>query len=138
MPLVWAHAEYVKLLRSIGDQKVFDQLPPVAERYLGNRGRKDLEIWKFHRRVGVMAAGKTLRVQVPGPFVLRWSLDGGATVSEATAIESGLGISFVDIKTPADQAVPVQFSFYWSDSGQQDSSSHEVRMRAEKAVRASR
>jgi glucoamylase len=135
MPLVWAHAEYVKLLRSIRDQKVFDQLPLVAERYLGNRGRKDLEIWKFHRRVGTMAAGKTLRVQAPGQFLLRWSLDGGATANESTAIESGLGINFVDIKTRADQTVPVQFSFCWSDSGQQDSSSHEVRMvKAEKAA----
>jgi glucoamylase len=136
MPLVWAHAEYVKLLRSIRDQKVFDQLPLVAERYLGKRGRKDLEIWKFHRRVGVMAPGRTLRVQAPGPFVLRWSLDGGATLNDSTAIESGLGITYVDIPTPADQTAPVQFSFYWSDSGQQDSSSHEVKIRAEKAVSA--
>ena len=34
MPLMWAHAEYVKLLRSAADGKVFDQIPEVAERYL--------------------------------------------------------------------------------------------------------
>ena len=83
-----------------------------------------------------MAPGKTLRIQAPGPFVLRWSLDGGATVKESTAIESGLGITYVDIPTSTDQTAPVQFSFYWSDSGQQDSSSHEVKIRAEKAVSA--
>jgi glucoamylase len=30
MPLMWAHAEYVKLLRSAADGKVFDQVPEVA------------------------------------------------------------------------------------------------------------
>ncbi len=33
MPLVWAHAEYVKLLRSVTDGKVFDRISAVAERY---------------------------------------------------------------------------------------------------------
>ena len=31
MPLMWAHAEYVKLLRSVTDGHVFDLLPIVAE-----------------------------------------------------------------------------------------------------------
>jgi glucoamylase len=32
-PLCWAHAEYIKLLRSIRDGQVFDVIPPVAARY---------------------------------------------------------------------------------------------------------
>ncbi|HEX8233642.1 MAG TPA: glucan 1,4-alpha-glucosidase [Caulobacteraceae bacterium] len=32
-PLAWTHAEYVKLLRSIADLRVWDQYPVVAERY---------------------------------------------------------------------------------------------------------
>ena len=50
-PLVWAHAEYVKLLRPARDGRVFDCIPAVAERYLEGGGRKDLEIWKFSRQV---------------------------------------------------------------------------------------
>ncbi|HEY4257922.1 MAG TPA: glycoside hydrolase family 15 protein [Candidatus Udaeobacter sp.] len=34
MPLVWAHAEYIKLSRSIRDGKVFDLPPATARRYL--------------------------------------------------------------------------------------------------------
>ena len=50
MPLMWAHAEYVKLLRSFKDGKVLDLIPEVAERYLENRSRcKSLEVWKFNR-----------------------------------------------------------------------------------------
>ncbi|MEO5573118.1 MAG: hypothetical protein ABIR48_01325 [Gammaproteobacteria bacterium] len=44
MPLMWAHAEYVKLLRTVADDQVFDCIPIVAERYQKKRGRKDLEI----------------------------------------------------------------------------------------------
>ena len=32
-PLVWAHAEYLKLLRSVADNKIFDTLSVVEERY---------------------------------------------------------------------------------------------------------
>ena len=33
IPLMWAHADFVKMMRSIIDKKVFDLLDPVAERY---------------------------------------------------------------------------------------------------------
>ena len=47
IPLMWAHSEYVKLLRSVVDKRVFDLIEPVAERYRndqsssGNRSMED-------------------------------------------------------------------------------------------------
>ena len=38
VPLVWAHAEYLKLLRSALDGKVFDRIDPVYERYCEPEG----------------------------------------------------------------------------------------------------
>lgn len=32
-PLAWTHAEYIKLLRSLSDQQIWDQYPVVRERY---------------------------------------------------------------------------------------------------------
>lgn len=32
-PLAWSHAEYIKLLRSLADRRVWDRYEPVAERY---------------------------------------------------------------------------------------------------------
>jgi glucoamylase len=37
MPLVWAHAEYAKLVRSLHDGRVFDMPQQAYERYV--RGR---------------------------------------------------------------------------------------------------
>ncbi len=50
MPLVWAHAEYIKLLRSTADGRVFDLVAPVGERYLSGASREPIEIWKFNRQ----------------------------------------------------------------------------------------
>jgi glucoamylase len=83
MPLMWAHAEYVKLLRSTADGKVYDAIPEVAQRYQGKRGkRKQLEVWKFNRRVRFMRAGETLRVQAEAAFTLHWSGDNWKSVQD--------------------------------------------------------
>ncbi len=37
MPLVWAHAEYIKLRRSLADGIVFDMPRLAFERYVGRR-----------------------------------------------------------------------------------------------------
>ena len=37
VPLLWAHAEYIKLLRSVREGRVFDLVPEVADRYIRNR-----------------------------------------------------------------------------------------------------
>ena len=46
MPLMWVHAEYIKLLRSVADGRVFDLIPAVADRYRNGSGRT----WKFGNR----------------------------------------------------------------------------------------
>jgi glucoamylase len=52
MPLMWAHAEYIKLLRSAFDGQVFDLIPEVAHRYLSDRREcSALEVWKPNRQV---------------------------------------------------------------------------------------
>ena len=60
MPLMWAHAEYIKLLRSASDGKVFDLIPEVADRYLGRRqGHPLFEVWKPNRQVSRVKKGAT-------------------------------------------------------------------------------
>lgn len=109
MPLMWAHAEYIKLLRSARDGRVFDLIAPVAERYLNGKGRKDLEVWKSRRRVRQITAGRTLRVHLPTDFRLRWTINSG-TAQESASVPSGVGSSFLDIPTDAQTRV-VQFTF---------------------------
>jgi hypothetical protein len=94
MPLMWAHAEYIKLLRSVADGQVFDRIGIVAERYLGQRGRTDLEICKPMHRVSTISAGEVLRIQTPSPFRVRWTLDDWQTFRDAPSTATGFGIHF--------------------------------------------
>lgn len=113
MPLMWVHAEYIKLLRSVRDGRVFDRIPAVAERYLKGKGRKDLEVWKFNRRVSTVTAGHTLRIQASAPFRLRWTIDEWKTAKDSEAVSTAANIHFVDIRIPKRQKAPVRFTFYW-------------------------
>jgi glucoamylase len=110
MPLMWAHAEYIKLLRSVNDGRVFDLIPIVADRYLRGGGRKDLEVWKSKRRVRSVSAGSVLRIVAEGDFRLRWSCQEWQTEMEVTSVSSGLGLGYVDIATRKGPAT-VRFSF---------------------------
>src|SRR5205823_3221759 len=63
-PLVWAHAEFLKLRRSIADGAVFDQPPQTFARYVTGRKRTTpFAIWRFNNKIRAMAAGKILRIE---------------------------------------------------------------------------
>jgi glucoamylase len=133
MPLMWAHAEYVKLLRSVTDGQVFDLIPIVAERYLNGRGRKDLEVWKAVRQVKEVVAGQVLRIQAPEPFRLHWTDDGWATASDTSSTSTEIGIEFVDIAINDDQIGPVEFTFLWTSRDRWEGHNFEVRIKPKRA-----
>jgi glucoamylase len=115
MPLMWAHAEYVKLLRSAGDGKVSDLIADVAKRYLGGRaGRQLFEIWKFTRQMRSVKRGYVLRVQAQSSFRLHWSADEWRTVKDTPSSATTLGVEFADIPIPAAQQAPMRFTFFWT------------------------
>ena len=77
VPLVWAHAEYLKLLRSTVDGKVFDRIDSVYERYCEPEGRKkrraNLEIYSRRRPIQKITAGDTLRILDDAQFEVVWT-----------------------------------------------------------------
>ncbi len=114
MPLVWAHAEYLTLLRSAADGQPFDYLPQVAARYGNGNHRSHVEFWKPNRHAPQVATGNTLRVQAPAEFVLRWTANEWKTVHDTQAHTTPLGISYVDIPIARGQRAPVRFTFRWT------------------------
>jgi glucoamylase len=129
MPLMWAHAEYIKLLRSARDGQVFDQIPIVAARYLNKRGRKDLEVWKPARRVRIMSADKVLRIQAEASFRLRWTSDDWQRFLDSASVATGLGVHFVDIPVSSQQKMPLRFTFLWTETQHWEGRNYEVEVR---------
>ena len=130
MPLMWAHAEYIKLLRSARDGAVFDRIPSVAARYLGQgrRACRPLEVWTFNRRVRTMRPGWTLRVQAQAPFRLHWSGNEWRNVQEAPSAGTAAGIDYVDLSVPPDQEAPLRFTFFWTEPGRWEGQDFAVAM----------
>jgi glucoamylase len=129
MPLMWAHAEYIKLLRSMLDGKVFDLIPEVASRYLGNRpSNRQLEIWKFNRQTATVKRGYTLRILVPASFRLHWSDDQWQTVQDTASSPTALGIEFVDLPVKASQQSPLCFTFFWKADNRWENRDYVVAM----------
>ncbi len=114
IPLMWAHAEYIKLLRSVTDGKVFDLIDPVAERYRNDHPRAVIEVWKMNRKAHSIAAGGFLRVQASSPFVLHWTNDEWKSARDTSSTPTSLGIEYVDIQVSRSQVMPLRFTFYWS------------------------
>ena len=111
---LWAHAEYIKLVRSAADGQVFDLISEVADRYRNRRTAPPLEIWKFNRQVRSLPAGGTLRIQAASPFRLHWTCDEWKQAHDTDSTPIGTGHEYVDIRVPAAQKAPVRFTFFWT------------------------
>lgn len=91
MPLVWAHAEYIKLLRSLHENAVWGMVPENVERYVHSKHPAAFQIWRPEQRRGYVTAGKDLRVDLGGAARVTWKVRGR---DEQTAMtrDSGLTI----------------------------------------------
>lgn len=117
-PLVWAHAEYLKLLRSVADGKIFDEISVVAERYAVAPGtrtfRNTTQIYQVARAIDEIPAGSTLRVVDKNAFKVVYTMDGWKTRLEAESKVVGYAGSFADIATTGVSAGEVlTFTLCW-------------------------
>jgi glucoamylase len=126
IPLMWAHSEYVKLLRSVVDRRIFDLIDPVAERYRNDTPRRVIEVWKMNRQVRAVPAGGLLRVQSSSPFMLHWSNDEWKTVQETASTPTAVGVEYADIEVAPSQTAPLQFTFLWRQPAEWQGTNYQV------------
>ena len=114
MPLVWAHAEHIKLLRSLADGAVFDMPRQTQERYLNRTPFPRVQVWRPDFRTSRLPSGRALRLDLPQPATIRWSSDGGATWANAATVDTGLGVHAAEL--PTEHARPgAEIVFCWSE-----------------------
>jgi glucoamylase len=114
MPLGWAHAEYLKLRRSLHDQRAFDLPPQTVQRYQKEKTRSAFATWRFNHKIHALPAGKTLRVECLAPAILTWTRDNWKTTNNQQSTNTGLGVYVIDVPTqnlPAGTVIG--FTFYW-------------------------
>ncbi|GAA3770261.1 glycoside hydrolase family 15 protein [Terriglobus aquaticus] len=119
-PLVWAHAEYIKLLRSGVDGKVFDRISVVEERYGVRREERtwksDVEFFKIARPLTEMAAGKRLQVLDREYFEVLWTVDGWATHQTTSASLIGYPGFAAELRLPDKFQGKLELTLHWPSS----------------------
>jgi glucoamylase len=120
MPLCWAHAEYLSLVRSRHDGVPFDRVEAAYHRYVVNRIRSRHEIWTLRHPIRRMPQGKTLRIILPADAVIVWTTDDWkrSNESEANHVDD-LNLWFVELPT-AELAgkSQIEFTFFWKRAKQ--------------------
>lgn len=115
-PLAWAHAEYVTLLRSLADGRVFDLVLPANDRYVRQQVRSNLVICKFNHKLRAIRADQRLRLEVYAPAELHWSSDEWTTVNHELTTEIVPGVWTREFQpgtlTPGRA---LRFTYYWPE-----------------------
>ena len=127
MPLVWAHGEYVKLLRSLHDGRVFDMPPQTVQRYIKDRAVSNRITWRLNYKCGSLPVGKVLRIELPAPGSVHWSSDYWKTITDSAARDTGLQTYIVDLPSgglPLGSALV--FTIHWLDDDRWEGSDYAV------------
>jgi glucoamylase len=116
MPLVWAHAEHIKLLRSLREERVFDMPPQPRRRYQLDAVHPKHAGWRTNQKSRVLPAGRILRIETQAPALVHWSRDNWRTTRDTPTHPTGFGTHIADLDTaalmPGDAVV---FTLYWQD-----------------------
>ena len=128
-PLMWAHSEYVKVLRTLKDGRGCDVIEEVRERYSEGGPSLRMTAWKKTMPISFAFTTEVIRIVSHEMATLRWSADGWKTVNDSPMTETGLGLCYHDfepgeIKTDSK----LVFTFHYTESGAWEGKDFEIRV----------
>ncbi len=117
MPLVWAHAEFIKLAMSRTLGFPCDRPEAVWQRYRGRRPEPSAVLWTPRFPVEALHPGQRLRVCLREPAVVHVGTDGWQQIADIATGESGLGFHVAEIQTGSlREGQRVDMTFFWPES----------------------
>lgn len=129
MPLVWAHAEYLKLRRSLHDGRLFDQPPQTVQRYLKEKTVSPRLTWRYNHKLRSLPPEKLLRIELMAPAVIHWTADDWKTCQDLKTHDAGLGIHMADLPTQSlPEGKQIKFTFYWPDASHWEGNDFMIRI----------
>jgi len=134
-PLVWAHAEYLKLLRSVADGRVFDRISVVERRYAVPKDQRTfqsrLEVFQVTRPISAVVQGGTLRIMDATRFTVIYTMDNWATKTSLEARLIGRPGAYADIAIAAEQNGSVVFTLFWQEENRWLGRNYEINIHSE-------
>ncbi len=119
MPLVWAHAEYIKLLVSRQLGHPFDRPHAAWQRYAGNRPEVQHDVWLPQAPIREIRAGHAVLVGLFASGTVHWGLDGWQSIRDTSTQDTGLGLHLAELESgnlhPGQR---IDFTFRDADTGE--------------------
>ena len=116
MPLVWAHAEFVKLAASMPRGHPVDRPDVLWLRYGGEKPRPKQAHWTRHAAVTTIAKGQSLRLLLESPTLVHWGIDDWRDVQDVVTRDGMLGLNVADLQT-SNMTVGQTVRFSLQDQG---------------------
>ncbi len=133
MPLVWAHAEYIKLLRSLRDHAVFDLPPQTVQRYITEKHPAAFVTWRFNLKRRSMPRNQALRIEVRAAARIIWTVDNWKTTNTSATDTSHLGMDYFDFTRDVfATATEFEFTFFWLDAQHWENTNYVVQIEGER------
>jgi glucoamylase len=118
MPLVWAHAEFIKLLASRHLGHPFDRPAATWDRYRGMRPSIQHAFWLPQAPIRRIYRGDSLFIALCYRGLIHWGLDGWQCPTDTETRDSGLGLHFAQIEAAVLAAAQqIDFTFQNLDTG---------------------
>lgn len=129
MPLVWAHAEFLKLLVAREQGRPVERLDCVWSRYAGRRPEAATWYWRSEVPFDSLPAGRSLVIEDQEPFVLHLGWDGWARAEDRSSQPIGLGMHGVRLESSelARETV-LNFTLFEQIEGRWEGEDHQVRL----------
>lgn len=115
MPLAWAHAEFIKLAASRAYGHPIDRPSPVWRRYQGKRPDSSLRFWTLSTPINQIRNGCRLKVLLPKPATMLWSVDQWSNSSESQSSDAVLGLYVIAPDWIASEEAVLNFTLHWFD-----------------------
>jgi glucoamylase len=128
MPLVWAHAEYIKLCLSHAQGHPVDRPAQTWLRYHGQRPQVSYSLWRLKQRPRNVPAGKELRLLLHAPARVHWGRNGWQDIADMNTQDWRLAHIAVLPTTLLNPGDTLEFTLYWPHTGQWQGEDFQIRI----------
>jgi glucoamylase len=112
MPLVWAHAEYIKLLASRHLGHSFDRPEKTWQRYQGKPPVIKYAIWLPQDQLLEIKHGYVVFIALLQPSLIHWGIDDWKTPKDEETEETGIGLHVIELDS-SSLKVGQRIDFTW-------------------------
>jgi glucoamylase len=101
-----------------------------VQRYLVEKVKRQTFGWRFNNKPRAIPQHKSLRLMLPKPATVRWSLDGWVTSQETKTRDTSLGVHRLDLPTASlPIGGEVAFTFYWPEEDRWEGTDYSVQIK---------